>query len=201
MDPAHKAVLTKLRAELCSQLMVSESIVPVLFQEGVLTHAHVEDIESEPTDTRKSQKLLDILPNRGPRAFPAFMQSLADFSWIRDRLVHELRTEPEPRAADACGLSDSVLERVLSDQELCRLSFRLGAEWEAMLMDLGLPAEAVFRCRSDHSLSTQAAALSGLVLWRRSGGRSATARRLLQSLQAAGVHESVLGEVLTPPSS
>uniref|UniRef100_A0A8C7WWW3 CASP2 and RIPK1 domain containing adaptor with death domain n=1 Tax=Oryzias sinensis TaxID=183150 RepID=A0A8C7WWW3_9TELE len=97
MDPAHKAVLRKLRAELCSQLMVSESIVPVLFQEGVLTHAHVEDIESEPTDTRKSQKLLDILPNRGPRAFPAFMQSLADFSWIRDRLVHELRTEPEPR--------------------------------------------------------------------------------------------------------
>uniref|UniRef100_A0A8C7Y0I7 Death domain-containing protein n=1 Tax=Oryzias sinensis TaxID=183150 RepID=A0A8C7Y0I7_9TELE len=103
--------------------------------------------------------------------------------------------------ADACGLSDSVLERVLSDQELCRLSFRLGAEWEAILMDLGLPAEAVFRCRSDHSLSTQAAALSGLVLWRRSRGRSATARRLLQSLQAVGVHESVLGEVLTPPSS
>ncbi|KAF6738417.1 Death domain-containing protein CRADD [Oryzias melastigma] len=201
MDPAHRAVLRKLRAELCSQLLVSESILPVLFQEGVLTHAHVEDIESEPTDTRKSQKLLDILPNRGPGAFPAFMRSLADFSWIRDRLLHELQAEPEPRTAGSCHLSDSVLQRVLSDQELCRLSFRIGAEWEVVLKDLGLSAEAVFRCRSDHSLSTQAAALSGLVLWRRSGGRSATARRLLESLTAAGVHESVLEEVLARPNS
>lgn len=63
-------------------------------------------------------------------------------------------------------------------------------------MDLGLSAEAVFRCRADHSLSTHGAALAGLVQWRRSAGKEATVQRLLQSLEAAELHGSVLTEVL-----
>lgn len=64
-------------------------------------------------------------------------------------------------------------------------------------MDLGLSAEALFRCRSDHSLSTHGAVLAGLVQWRRSEGKKATVQRLMQSLQAAGIHPSVLDDVLT----
>jgi len=63
-------------------------------------------------------------------------------------------------------------------------------------MDLGLSAEDLFRCRSDHILSTQAAALAGLVQWRRFEGRRATVERLLQSLQAAAIHPSVLEDAL-----
>ncbi|XP_042370939.1 death domain-containing protein CRADD-like, partial [Plectropomus leopardus] len=94
-------------------------------------------------------------------------------------------------------LPDSVLQKVPSDRDLSRLASRLGSEWESVLMDLGLSAEDLFRCRSDHQLSAHGAALAGLVRWRRCNGRRATVQRLLQSLQAADVHPSVLQDVLT----
>uniref|UniRef100_A0A8D3CLZ6 Death domain-containing protein CRADD-like n=1 Tax=Scophthalmus maximus TaxID=52904 RepID=A0A8D3CLZ6_SCOMX len=198
MDPAHRALLRTHRLRLSGELLVSDTIVPLLFQEEVLSEAQVQDIESQPTDRLKTLRLLDLLPTRGPRAFPCFLRALDDFSWVRDGLLLELRSAP---GAGATGenvrqFPDSVLQRVLSDRELSRLASRLGAEWESVLMDLGLSAEALFRCRSDHQLDAHGAVLSGLVQWRRREGRSATVQRLLTSLQAVDVHTSVLQDVL-----
>lgn len=96
MDPAHRALLRTHRLELSGQLLVSETIVPVLYQENVLTEAQVEDIASQPTDRLKTLKLLDLLPSRGPRAFSAFLRSLDEFGWVRDKLLQELQTGPGP---------------------------------------------------------------------------------------------------------
>ncbi|GAA6225179.1 death domain-containing protein CRADD-like [Lates japonicus] len=197
MDPVHRAVLRRHRLDLSAELLVSDSIVPFLVQEDILTDSQVEDIESQPTNRLRTLRLLDILPTRGPRAFHCFLRSLEDFSWVRDRLLQELQTPPGPSSTDTWQLPDSVLQRVPSDRELSRLASRLGPEWESVLMDLGLSAEALFRCRSDHSLSTHGAVLAGLVQWRRSEGRKATVQRLLQSLQATDVHPSILQDVLT----
>lgn len=81
MDPVHRAVLRKHRLELSGQLLVSETIVPFLYQEEILTDAQVEDIESRSTERQ---------------AFQSFLRSLQDFSWVRDRLLQELQTPPEP---------------------------------------------------------------------------------------------------------
>ncbi|KAM4711503.1 death domain-containing protein CRADD [Anableps anableps] len=207
MEPEHRAVLRKFRVLLSDQLLISDAIVPFLFQEGVLTEAQVEQVEGQLTNRQKNLKLLDILPNRGPRAFSAFVEALRDFSWIRDQLLQELQNTPgtgSPGASagpprlhgDASGLPDSGLQKVPSDRELSRLASRLGADWEAVLLDLGVSSEALYRCRSDHSLNTGAAVLAGLVLWRRSEGRKATLGRLLRSLEAAGVHPSVLEDAV-----
>ncbi|XP_051276136.1 death domain-containing protein CRADD isoform X3 [Dicentrarchus labrax] len=200
MEPAHRALLRTHRLQLSGQLLVSETIVPFLYQEDILTEAQVEDIESQRTDRLKTLRLLDLLPNRGPRAFHSFLRSLEDFSWVRDRLLLDLQNAPGPGPGpgptDVCCLPDSVLLRVPSDRELSRLASRLGPEWESVLMDLGLSAEALFRCRSDHALSTHGAVLAGLVQWRRSEGKRATVQRLIQSLKAADVHPSVLEDVL-----
>ncbi|XP_043964295.1 death domain-containing protein CRADD [Gambusia affinis] len=217
MEPEHRAVLRKFRVQLSDQLLVSDTIIPFLYQEGVLTEAQVEQVESQLTNRQKNLKLLDLLPNRGPRAFGAFLEALRDFSWIRDRLLLELQNSagtgpPEPNVAgsghsggaavparyhgNASQIPASVLQRVPSDRELSRLAQRLGAEWEAVLLDLGVSTEAVYRCRSDHSLNTGAAVLDGLVLWRRAGGRRATLGRLLRSLEAADLHPSVLEEAV-----
>ncbi|KAM6962123.1 death domain-containing protein CRADD [Tautogolabrus adspersus] len=200
MDPEHRALLRTHRLYLSGQLLVSDSIVPFLYQEDVLTEAQVEDIQSQPTDTRRTLRLLDLLPSRGPRAFPLFLRALEDFSWVRDRLLLELRTPPGPAPAasstDECRLPDSLLQKVPSDRDLSRLASRIGAEWEAVLMDLGLSAEDLFRCRSDNALSTQAAVLSALILWRRREGRRATVQRLVQSLNVAQIHPSLLEDVL-----
>ncbi|XP_007541313.1 death domain-containing protein CRADD [Poecilia latipinna] len=217
MEPEHRAVLRKFRVQLSDQLLISDTIVPFLYQEGVLTEAQVEQVEGQLTNRQKNLKLLDLLPNRGPRAFCAFLEALRDFGWIRDRLLLELQNSagtgpPGPNLAenglsggaavtaryhgDGSRIPDSVLQRVPSDRELSRLAQRLGAEWEPVLLDLGLSAEAVYRCRSDHSLNTGAAVLNGLVLWRRAGGRRATVGRLLRSLEAADLHPSVLEEAV-----
>lgn len=94
MDPEHKALLRTHRLELSGQLLVSDTIVPFLYQENILTENQVEDIESQPTNRQKSLKLLDILPSRGPRAFDSFLRSLEEFSWVRDKLLLELQTRP-----------------------------------------------------------------------------------------------------------
>ncbi|XP_074554472.1 death domain-containing protein CRADD [Halichoeres trimaculatus] len=198
MDPKHKALLRTHRLYLSGELLVCDTIVPLLYQEDILTEAQVEDVKSQPTERQKTLKLLDLLPSRGPRAFDLFLRSLEDFSWVRDQLLLELQKPPGPgpSSTDECQLPDSVLQKVPSDRDLSRLASRLGAQSEAVLMELGLSAEDLFRCRSDHALSTHGAVLSGLVLWRRREGRRATVQRLLQGLSAAEVHSSVLGEVL-----
>ncbi|XP_029017574.1 death domain-containing protein CRADD isoform X2 [Betta splendens] len=196
MEPEHKAALRAHRSYLSGELLVSDTIVPFLYQEDVLTDSQVELIESQPTNRQKSLKLLDILPNRGPRAFSAFLRSLEDYSWVRDLLQQQVEGPPRASSTDVCRLPDSVLLRVPSDQELSRLASRLGSEWELVLMDLGLSTEALFRCRSDHPFSTHGAVLAGLVQWRRSEGREATVQRLMQSLEAADVHVSALTEIL-----
>ncbi|XP_020512123.1 death domain-containing protein CRADD isoform X2 [Labrus bergylta] len=118
MDPEHRALLRRHRLYLSGQLLVSDSIVPFLYQEDVLTEAQVEDVQSQPTDTRRTLRLLDLLPSRGPRAFPLFLRALEDFSWVRDRLLLELRTPPgpEPGASSTdykrCYLRLSLRRRV-----------------------------------------------------------------------------------------
>lgn len=217
MDPVHRALLRKYRVFLSGELLVSDAIVPFLFQEQVLTRDQVQEVEAQTTDRLKTLRLLDLLPNRGPRAFSCFLRSLQDFSWVRDRLLLDLQSPPGPGTTgettggttgettggttaettpDSWRLPDSVLTRRLSDRELSRLAARLGPQWEEVLMDLGLSPEAVFRCRADHGLSARAAALAGLVQWRRGEGSGATVSRLIQSLQAADLHPSVLQDVL-----
>ncbi|XP_029282058.1 death domain-containing protein CRADD [Cottoperca gobio] len=196
MDPVHKALLQTHRLELSGQLLVSDTIVPFLYQENIFTDAQVEDIEAQPTNRQKSLKLLELLPGRGPRAFDCFLRSLEEFGWVRDKLLLELRTPPGTGPTDVRPLPDSVLQKLPSDRELSRLAARLGSAWESVLLDLGLSAEDLFRCRSDHLLCAHGAALAALVQWRRREGKSATVQRLLHSLQAADVHPSVLQDVL-----
>ncbi|XP_056133202.1 death domain-containing protein CRADD isoform X2 [Lampris incognitus] len=199
MDAAHRDLLRRRRLDLASQVLASDTVVQVLYQEGVLTESQFEDIESQATNRKKMLRLLDILPARGPRAFGAFLRSLEEFSWVRAALLRELESgaAAAPHGPqDDCHMPEGILQRVPSDRELSHLASRLGLEWESVLLDLGLSTEALVRCRANHMYNTHGQILAGLVHWRRSQGRSATIRRLLQSLQAADIHPSILEGVL-----
>lgn len=113
MEPAQKAALRKLRLYLSGQLLVSDTIVPFLYQDDVLTDSQVEDIDSQPTNTQKTLKLLDILPSRGPRAFDSFLRSLEDFSWVRDRLLQELQSSPGPGPTGESRAGKTVAPEVM----------------------------------------------------------------------------------------
>ncbi|XP_061662426.1 death domain-containing protein CRADD [Syngnathoides biaculeatus] len=210
MGPVHREVLRKLRVYLCEELLVSDGVLPFLYQEDILTAAQLDDILAESTERKRCRKLLDLLPNRGPDAFRCFLAALDDFGWVRQRLLREeldVRTgiesgigsgpsdspsSPRRRPADTAD----VWQEVPSDRQLSRLASALGAEWESVATDLGVSAAALFHCRADNALCCRDAALAALLLWRRTQGKSATARRLQRSLLAAGVHSSVLRDVL-----
>lgn len=198
MDERHKTILRKLRLWLSEQLLVSETIVPFLYQEDILTQAQVEAIESQESSKHRVLKLLDILPSRGPRAFEVFLKSLHEFSWVRDTLQRDLEALPggaESESSDE-SLSDHILHKVPTDRELSRIAMLLGTQWESVLLDLELTTEDLYRCRADHLLDTHGAALEGLVHWRRSQGKRATVKRLVKSLEAAEIHPSVIHDAL-----
>lgn len=118
MQPEHRALLRAHRLELSGQLLVSDSIVPFLYQESVLTESQVEEIESQPSSRQKTLKLLDILPSRGPRAFGCFLRSLDEFSWIRDGLLQELREGPGPGPTGVSTPSGVTRKPVRASQDM-----------------------------------------------------------------------------------
>ncbi|KAJ8411386.1 hypothetical protein AAFF_G00173920 [Aldrovandia affinis] len=131
-------------------------------------------------------------------AFGTFLKSLEEeFLWVAETLKQGLvdGEKREHTPTETCRIPDETLRRVPSDRELNRLACRLGPEWESVLLDLGVSAAQVVRCRADRPHDLRGQALAGLVLWRQASGREATVQRLLQSLQAAQIHPSLLEEV------
>ncbi|KAJ6656409.1 hypothetical protein lerEdw1_003912 [Lerista edwardsae] len=86
MDARDKQILRSLRLELCAELLVEGLIIQYLYQEGILTENHLQEIKSQVTNHRKTMMLLDILPSRGPKAFDTFLESLQEFPWVREKL-------------------------------------------------------------------------------------------------------------------
>lgn len=201
MDPKHKKLLRAQRLFLAEELLVDDMIIQYLYQEEIFTESHLEEIESEPSNRKKTLKLLDILPTRGSRAFYHFTQSLEkDFPWIKDKLLRlcaeDTESEsPPPPFTVQCGVPDHILSTVPTMLHLNQLAARLGSEWKSVLLDLGLSSAGLYRCCADHPLAVQSQVLAGLVMWTQRDGREATVGRLLQSLQAADVPPSVLQQV------
>lgn len=86
MEARDKQVLRSLRLDLSAEVLVDGLVLQYLYQEGVLTENHVQEIKAQATGLRKTMLLLDILPSRGPKAFDAFLDSLQEFPWVREKL-------------------------------------------------------------------------------------------------------------------
>lgn len=86
MEARDKQVLRSLRLELGAEVLVEGLVLQYLYQEGILTENHIQEIKAQTTGLRKTMLLLDILPSRGPKAFDTFLDSLQEFPWVRDKL-------------------------------------------------------------------------------------------------------------------
>ncbi|XP_024002156.1 death domain-containing protein CRADD isoform X2 [Salvelinus sp. IW2-2015] len=97
MDPRHKEILRKHRLDLSNQILIDDTIVQFLYQENILTESQVDEIQSQIGNKKKTLRLLDILPTRGPRAFGTFLNSLEEeFPWVRDELLQNLEQPNVP---------------------------------------------------------------------------------------------------------
>lgn len=77
MDKKHRDLLRRNRLTLVQDLEVSQ-LLNYLFQENCLSENDLETIKAEPTRRIQAEKLLDILPRRGPQSFDVFCRALAN---------------------------------------------------------------------------------------------------------------------------
>ncbi|KAM9578482.1 death domain-containing protein CRADD isoform 2-T2 [Guaruba guarouba] len=132
MDARDKQLLRSLRLELCTEVLVDGVVIQYLYQEGILMDSHVQEIKAQTTSQRKTMMLLDILPTRGPKAFGAFLDSLQEFPWVKDKLVMKRK---EITVQDPSG-NHSILRKSLR-YSICRRSPAAAvAIWEK-LVNLG----------------------------------------------------------------
>ncbi|XP_075040686.1 death domain-containing protein CRADD-like [Mixophyes fleayi] len=196
MDPKHRDLLKKLRLELCLQALADGLVPHYLLQEGLITCDQLEEINSQVTSQRRTMKLLDILPTRGPKAFEIFLDSLTEFPWVRENLVQLCKESHRMPVGKTLELPDSVQESCPSDKLLNILAGKLGSEWEQVLGYLGLDHVELYRCKMQHPYSLHGQAMEGLVKWKQHMGRKATMQCLWKALQDAEVDPSIMQYIL-----
>ncbi|XP_032238419.2 caspase-3 [Nematostella vectensis] len=75
MEQKHRNLLRKNRVALARDLEPRE-VLNYIFQEGVFSERDIETVNSLTTRQAQAERILDILPRRGPRAFPVFCDAL-----------------------------------------------------------------------------------------------------------------------------
>ncbi|XP_034553161.1 caspase-2 isoform X7 [Notolabrus celidotus] len=63
---------------LCKELVVDEMLIQTLQSDEILTESMAENIMAEQTPQKRSWRLLQLLPKRGPRAFSSFCSALRE---------------------------------------------------------------------------------------------------------------------------
>ncbi|XP_064139800.1 death domain-containing protein CRADD isoform X5 [Loxodonta africana] len=124
MEARDKQVLRSLRLELGAEVLVEGLVLQYLYQEGILTENHVQEIKAQVTGLRRTMLLLDILPSRGPKAFDTFLDSLQEFPWVREKLEkarEEAVTEPPAGALKLVSIrGDPMHNRMKHYLGLCQ---------------------------------------------------------------------------------
>ncbi|XP_013911951.1 PREDICTED: death domain-containing protein CRADD [Thamnophis sirtalis] len=197
MDARDKQVLRFLRLELCADLLVEGLIIQYLYQEEILTDNHVQEIRAQVTNQRKTLVLLDILPTRGPKAFEAFLESLQEFPWVREKLESKRNEVMLMTSVDdqLLRFPQKILKKSPTDQQISKLALRLGPEWECIVLSLGLSQNDIYCCKVNHPYNIRSQIVSAFILWRQRLGNKATIESLCTGLKFGEVDSSVIQQL------
>lgn len=91
MNRAHREILLELRRSIVDQIDVWNGIVQPLIVENIITVNDITNLADLPTRKQRVELLLDILPDRGQRAFFVFLAALNQhYNWLRMQMINSL---------------------------------------------------------------------------------------------------------------
>ncbi len=123
MDPKHKKLLRSQRIFLAEELLVDDMMIQYLYQEEILTESHLEEIQSESSNRKKTLKLAGYSAHAGFARLPSL------YSVIRERFSLDQRQITATVCWRQRVSSSSVLHRwVLRGCKL--LGYRLSHIWQ-----------------------------------------------------------------------
>ena len=91
MEKKHRDLLRRNRVTLVQDLEALR-LLNYLFQEGTLSENDLDTVKAEKTRSAQAEKLLDILPRRGKKAFDVFCHALENTDG-QGHLVDILKTK------------------------------------------------------------------------------------------------------------
>lgn len=94
MDKKHRDLLRKNRMLLVEDLEATQ-LSNFLYQEGGISENDMQTIKAKPTRQAQAEKLLDILPRRGPKVFYVFCRALEQTEG-QGHLLDMLKTNGSP---------------------------------------------------------------------------------------------------------
>ena len=77
MEKSDRDSLRKNRLDLCRDLDAKQ-VTQFLYSKDILSEKDKQEIDAKNTQRERSEELLDILPRRGPNAFKAFLEFIAE---------------------------------------------------------------------------------------------------------------------------
>ncbi|XP_076236256.1 apoptotic protease-activating factor 1 [Calliopsis andreniformis] len=129
MDSLYQNILIFLRKNIVADVDVNNGVIQPLKSEYILSNHDVESIQSCKTKQEKAEKLLDILPSRGPYAFDTFRQALRrHYEWISedmDKLEENARAFCDIKFASAPILPPISPLSVIREQKMTQLKHYL----------------------------------------------------------------------------
>lgn len=104
MDKKHRQLLRENRVTLVKDLEPKQ-LLSYLYQEEIFSEEDGEIVKAEATRTSQAERLLEMLPRRGPKAFDVFCDALGRIQG-QTHLVFLLKAN----ITDSSGMNDSENE-------------------------------------------------------------------------------------------
>ncbi|GFO05834.1 casp2 and ripk1 domain containing adaptor with death domain [Plakobranchus ocellatus] len=102
MNESQRIVLKRFHQKLADDLVITEELLGELYQAGIFPLGMIELIRAERVPPDRVQRLLELLPKRGPEAFDLFVKVLEDsYPWLATLLASAPQAKPQPAASSS----------------------------------------------------------------------------------------------------
>ncbi|KAL5017904.1 hypothetical protein ScPMuIL_003626 [Solemya velum] len=193
ISPADAYRLTKNRVMLVDTIKASEILTTLA---PIISMKDKQEIEAEPTDSRKNGKLLDLLPSYGDQGYKLFYEAIKRWPWLQKALDETDISSVKEVGAKMKDMNVQKSQRVREpyqdlDHPTISILTRDGKavrNWKSIARRLQVSEADI--CDIEYTnRSTKEQLYQAVLYWKRSKGRHATVENLIGCLREEGCNQ------------